>query len=359
MSLAREQSTCASPESATDKLRGAIRLASVAIGIHLFASGCGIVIDTERTQCEAPSDCAEALGGGAIDYTCDQNLCNTRVDCRNNTECTVAGKSICQAGQCVECVVSADCGTTTATCVDNVCQDPVWGCIDEPDTRPAPSISTVSIKIPAIDPILQTGVPGTTAKACLSPVVDSECKTPTSTMFEYSDMTGDTIIRGIGSGQLYRIRWAPPEASGMLPLDYVTNRTAREGDTVPAIVFTPAAIFSQLGEALGYKNADPSKASVQVRAFNCMGELAEGVTLVVTGGNQGPDMQVIYLSESMNPDQSLTATSKRGTAGILNGPTTLARYSIVAGKRTVMAAQATLTGYRATVMDIFPRVFTQ
>ena len=322
------------------------------------AGGCGLVIDTSRKQCELVADCAEQLGDDVSIYECTDGLCRTKIECTANEQCAAEGKNICLQGQCVDCVITPDCPSATATCVDNVCVDEAWGCSNEPDNRPAATQSSASVNIMVKDAVSMMPVSGTTtAKLCLAATVDPTCaQSFAGSTASYSAQTGVITATGLVPGAYYRVYAVPPTSSGLLPFEYFTNRTARDVEMPADAYFTPSFILD--GNALqAPKPIDRNKAIASFRIHDCLGRPAEGVSMTISGGSD--DMIVTYTNETRQPNYELTATTKLGIAGVLNGPVgTLTTLTVKSGTKSVISFSLVFRGATSTTVDLYPRLFS-
>lgn len=330
---------------------------ALALG-SVLAGGCGLVIDSSRNQCESPMDCAAQLGGELSIYECNEGLCRTKVECNSNDQCVMPGKNICLQGLCVGCLVTTDCASATATCVDNQCVDEAWGCVSETDNRPQATQSSATLNLRVIDPIATGPVQGTTTvKVCLSSTVDPPCnQTFPGSSGRYDTQTGIVTATGITQGSYYRVYMTPPSSSGLLPMEFFTNRISRDTETPDEAFFTPSFVV-QSNAFQSPQPLDPARALVTIRVHDCQGKLAEGVTMTATAGD--PDMVIAYSDETRLPNYTLTATSKGGVVGMLNGPVgKLSTLTVRSGTKPVINFSLVMRGNGSTTIDLFPRIFT-
>jgi hypothetical protein len=330
----------------------ALALGSVLVG------GCGLVIDSSRNQCESATDCAAQLGDDVNIYECVEGLCRTKVECDSNDQCVTPGKNICLQGLCVGCVVTPDCSSATAMCVDNVCIDDSWGCVNDADNRPLSTQSSASLTLRVADALTMMPVQGVTAvKLCLSSTVDPSCTQsfPASSA-SYNTQTGILTASGIIPGSYYRVIATPPTSSGLLPMEFFTNRTARDTENAAEAFFTPSFVLD--GNTLqSPQPIDRSKALVTVRIFDCLGKPAQGVTMTASAGP--PDMVLAYSDETRLPNYTLTSTTKAGIVGVMNGPTgTLTTFTVKSGTKSVITFTLVMRGNGTTTVDLFPRIFS-
>jgi hypothetical protein len=331
----------------------------------VIASGCSLALDSERHQCEEAADCAAIFSAPESAYRCVNNLCLTYRECTDNTGCAaVPGKPYCANEKCVACTEKAQCvnaNTSTAMdCVSNVCKDEVWGCLGEMDDRPAATQPTATINAMAKDPLADQTKPnpypaGLSAVLCKAPTVDPACLEPlTGTTSKYDMSTGvltlgnvvnDTAnlhLRFSGSGQSY------------LPVEYYTNRSARDTMTVDDVNFVPAGVFGTIMN--GNIKVDASKASINVRIHDCKGAMAPNVSL--TSSVTPPDLLHSYV-DGKAPRFDLEETTAAGVAGIFNatpGTNTTLTLSIKAftPARTITYQIAPI-GNAISVIDLYPR----
>lgn len=331
----------------------------------VLASGCSLTLDSERHQCDEPADCGEIFNAPAAAYTCVDNLCQTYRECTDNAGCmNTPGKNICSNNKCVACTEKAQCvnanTSTSMDCVSNECEDAVWGCLNEPDNRPPATQPSATFTIMAKDPLADTTKPnpypaGLTAVLCKAPTVDPACVMPLGGTTPSYDMTTGILtlanvphdttnvhLRFSGPGQTY------------LPVEYYTNRAARDAMTVEDVNFIPASVFATIMD--GEKKVDPSKASINIRIHDCKGDPAPGVTL--TSSVTPADLLHSYV-EGRAPRFDLQETKAAGIAGLFNAtPSTNTTLTLSINAFTpprTKTYQISPVGNAVTVIDFYPR----
>jgi hypothetical protein len=318
-----------------------------------------LALNTDRQQCDAPADCATILGGEATAYTCEQHLCQSVVECTSSPDCAnKMGRAICgEGGLCVECVSDPDCGSPTAHCVASVCEDPTWGCLNKPDSRPPATQPTATLHLIAFDPVSMKPVPSLTARPCNDPVVDPNCALAyagsTST---YDPGTGALTISGLQTGLPPRIKVEPAASLEMFPLQYYTNRTARDSETAPDLDVVPQAALAALASTTT-PPTDLKKGIVTIQIHDCQGTPAAGVKVSML--NPPADLVASYAGETGAPRFDLEETTVAGSAGLLNVPPSAPlTITVTISPTKTMTYQFVPLGATTSVVDLYPGVFT-
>ena len=334
----------------------AILLASVVLGL---AGGCSLALNTDRQQCDAPTDCALILGGEATAYTCEQHLCQAVVECRSNPDCVNKGsRAICgEGGLCVECVTDPDCGSPTAHCVASVCEDPTWGCLDKPDSRAPATLPAATLTAKALDALESKPLVGLTARACNDSIVDAPCTQPyAGTTTNYDTSTGELTVTGLKVGLPIRLKLEPDASLGMFPLQYYTNRSARDIETISDLKLVPKEVLSGFAMSLMPIPGDLTKANLSVEIHDCQGVPAAGVKLSML--NAPADLITAYISDIGAPRFDLTETTVKGTAGLLNVPPMAQTTLVVTISPTKsMTFQFVPLGATSSIVDLYPGIF--
>ena len=331
-----------------------------ASAVLVLAGGCSLVLNTDRQQCDAPADCAKILGGPENTYTCDQHLCQRVVECSTTPDCSnEEGRSICAPdGQCVQCILDTDCGTSSAQCVAGICEDAKWGCVTSADSRPPPTMPTATFRINVANIVTGAPLSGLVATPCVNSTADPDC---TKLAFEnyvssYDPGSGDVTITGVPTHLPIYIRLVPEASLDMATVYFSSNRTLREGD-----MYAPLKLGSRAAQA-GVANSlnpppDLKKGIINVQVHDCTGALAAGVTIGLV--NPPADLITGYRSETGIPNfAELRQTTAAGGAILLNVPP-LAITTIVA---TVSATKSFSTqivhnGAATSVVDLYPGKF--
>lgn len=336
---------------------GVLRTLLCLLGALMLASGCSLMLDTDRHQCQAAADCAKILGGDVTGYACTQNLCQTVVECSTNTDCMTKGKGICSANFCVECVSPTDCGDSpTAQCVANACKDDVWGCLAEADNRPAAAQPSATFAIKPTDPLMGKSPAMVSAAACNASTIDPKCLTPRAdTTSTFDAASGSLTLSGLMNGLPVHLRLtaAPGPTYSYLPVEYYTNRPSRDTQIVDGVNMVPASVFGSISSKVP---VDVNKASVNVRIHDCQGKLAPGVGLSIE--NPPPDLLGSYI-DGIVPNFDLKATTAAGTAGYFNLPTNISTIlTLTISPTRKLTFTFVPLGQALTLIDLYPRVFT-
>lgn len=337
MSLAIEQTS--GGKVARSKVH-ASRTGARLFGSALFAllGGCGLFIDTERQQCSVVDDCAKAFGGTVEDFACTEGLCTTVARCTPETVAQYCGDS------------------PTVQCVEGQCVDPVWGCWDEPDNRPAPTTATTTINLRFIE-VLSTRPQELVITACRSASIDPMCsvKLPGATT-TFDPVSGLLTIAGIMQGPVfsYRIMAEAAPSEMLRAIDYSANRPPREGDPVADISMIPENLANF---APGMAELILGRGTIVARVFDCTGAGAAGVTFGLS--EPLPELGIVYIGEeagSVSP--TATATSIQGIASLYNIPIDRAVTLVanISPTRQLTFALRTFAD-RHSFVDVHPRNF--
>ncbi len=358
-------------------------LQAVPLGVALLVGSCSLSVDVDAVQCRKDADCQAPYACGSAGL-CQRAPCEVDAECRamgdrfagaicvgggcerpecsRSNECDDAEVCDTEAGRCVranqasctraadcaryegnpvcirslnrcgasECETQADCGSSpTARCVNGACEDPTWGCLDEPDER-EPNMSAAAelqVKVLYLFPEageLETGVRNLKARVCAA--LDDSCSTAVTTDTVYDDNV--LIVRGLENGKAYRIRITADHPSlddvPLIDVEYTMYRTVL-GTTVeprPIYMFEDArrASFASLAGI----SVDPQLGTFLAYVLDCEGKEVEGVSISVDkitvgcGGDAQCGTSVFYMNASNVPDRGATKTNAAGRAGIVN-----------------------------------------
>lgn len=275
--------------SPTRLRRGALVVAA----ISLLASACSRLVDSDVVQCSSTQDCIQR-GGAFSDSECVDHFCQpvTSVECSISQDCTQRGDKF--AG---------------FVCVDNVCQAPgPWTCLDNV-VWPAATPGNVTATMNFTDIISTAPVAGIAFQVCHK--LDTTCASP--------------IVRDLISDSAGRAAFTVPSgfdgylqstSAGIMPFLYffypplISNR---EVPSVPILQETALVTFATMAGA----NVMPNRGHVLARAYNCLGQTAEGVHFTSPEGNG--ETAPFYMIKGI-PSTKHSATDSSGNGGLLNLP---------------------------------------
>jgi hypothetical protein len=324
----------------------------------MLSASCGQIIDVDRQQCKSVDDCAKTLGGAATAYTCEEGLCNDKVECTTNDTCAANSPAtpFCSAvGSCVACNLNTDCPSPTATCTANACVDETWSCLNQPDDRPAPTQSTATFRVKVVSIADRTkGIPGLTVKACLLAAVDPKCSSSLSgAVPSYDEATGIAMVTGLMPGAQFRLKLDAPAEAALVPLDYYTNRTMRDMTTAPDLTMIPVSLATNVGGT----TVDIAKGAITVHAHECSGASAPNVKFAVS--NPTPNQLQFYSTEQGFPRLDLTATTATGSGTLLNlTPDVSTTVSAAIGDKLKISYEVVPIGTRTAYVNLYPRDFS-
>lgn len=221
-----------------------------------------------------------------------------------------------------ECNVAGDCASKSPTvqCNAGVCEDKVWGCIKQPDPRPAATMPTGTLKIGFVDVALSPVTVPVSVKACPLASVDADCDpvlagvTPT-----YTPGMGFTVT-GLPPSQPFRLKLDPTNPSDFVGMDFYTQRPVRDvtQQEAPLYAFSPAVVD---GLSLAFSLPVRQDGGILIVIYhNCEGKFAEGVSTSLPAADTLADSRFLYFTSQNLPNIELTATSVAGVAVGINLP---------------------------------------
>lgn len=241
----------------------------------VLASGCTVLVDHERDQCEATPDCL-ALGEEFQNARCIAGYCRNNA-CTSVDDCN-AGEA-CIANLCVPgCRTPDDC-QVGQLCEDSQCSgepDPAWSCLgNEPPADEFPGESrTLTLPISSISQRESYQVDAT-----LCPGADLTCSQGTPMSSENSQFS---VTLTDTANWYLRITPMSPNGEEYLPLDYVFPNYLVDGATLPSVLLTETAAADALVEQQGDLETEAGRGQLFVSIIDCNGELAGGIELTTS-----------------------------------------------------------------------------
>ena len=351
-----------------------------AVGLAVFAlSACSLVLDPDEKQCKKTSECTAPYVCGAKGYCEEQSGCESDTDCRqpgicragrceaadcsvsdecegaelcdrDGMRCVAETEAVCmRASDCakyegaevcikseqrcgeIECGSKDECGTSpSAVCTKGSCEDPIWGCLGQPDARLTDGMSSegsLEVKVNYVIPStgeLETAVRNLTVRVCAAG--DVVCATSVSDDYSYDGTV--LTVRGLENGKVYAIRLFathPTIASQLLlETEYQMYRPimGKTVDPRPIVMFE-AAFRDSISQAAGVK-FEADFGLVLAYVLDCrdieVAGVSVGVDRLTAGCNGDPTCVTtpFYFTTSNFPDPTATQTGSAGRLGIVN-----------------------------------------
>lgn len=336
----------------------------------LLAAGvtaCSLTLDTDKKQCTKNEDCTNpytcSTGAGlcvqprcAVDSECNNGICerslcepkqcNQAVDCEDGERCDPSGR--CAAA---ECSGNDECGPlSTELCVGGSCVDELWGCRDQGDERPAPTMERATYvlkvyKFPGGDTI-----EGLDVKVCAS--VDAECLSPLAGPVVDIAADGTVTITNLPQNHFIHLLLT---GTGVYKTHYYSQRPVRDiGGEVVDLGIVASGLLSAVATPTGVPVDPVNNGTLLARVFNCKGEGGEGVTFTVS--EPGPTTEVFYSESDFQPNPDLQATSSGGVFAVANmKPGMAIRVTGTVEGQNVTAQTVTAYPDFVTVVNFYPR----
>ncbi len=270
-------------------IRGALMVAA----ILLLAPACSRLVDSDVVQCSVTQDCTQR-GGEFADSICVDHFCQPvkQVECSVSLDCTQRGDEF--AGW---------------VCVDNTCQAPgPWTCLDNV-VWPSSTPGNVTAIINFTDIITGQPVAGVAFQVCHK--LDTTCAAPI-----IRDLTSDSAGRASFTVQSGFDGYFQSTSAGIMPFLYFFYpplTSNREVPSVPILQETALATFATMAGG----TVMPNRGHVLARAYNCLGQTAEGVHFTSPEGND--ETAPFYMIKGI-PSTKHSATDSSGNGGLLNLP---------------------------------------
>lgn len=278
------------------------------VAVALLFSGCSLVLDTDKQQCEQPADCG--LFNEQPLYACVDNFCES-VPCVADTECQKRGAFICGASRACEpalCLRNEDCTKAGESCTAGRCVDPLFQCFSQP--QPLTSSEPAALRLKLLSYAEQKPVTDLEVRVCA--VADLACNRPLDVQWSYDDQ-GMLTISKLDNGARYSIRFTGKDESGtpLLNHEYFMQRPV-VGLTVEAdkLEMVPEALVSVLASAAG-TSWRPEQGLVLAQIFGCDLKPLANVSLT-----DNRTASLFYLTGAAST--SLTETDGSGVGGFVN-----------------------------------------
>jgi hypothetical protein len=344
-------------------MRQIFALALVALG----AGACSLTLDTEKKQCSKDEQCVAP-------YTCDKGAgicvrpkCTGDADCRDGIcektfceqkQCTMAGdcaddQACDPTGRCVaaECKNDDECGPLdTAKCVGGMCVDEIWGCRDENDERPEPTMPKASYVLKVYEFPGGAPVQDLDVKVCAS--VDASCANPLTGPTVAIDGEGVVTIENLPQNTFMHLLLSGPN---VYTTHFYSQRPVRDvGGEVIDLGLVQDGLLDLASAPSGVPVDTENNGTLLARVFNCKGEGGEGVTFTVS--EVGVGTEVFYSESDYQPNPNLQATSASGVFAVANmKPGFSIRVSGAMDGEDITAQTVTAYPQVVTVVNFYPR----
>jgi hypothetical protein len=344
-------------------MRQIFALALIALG----AAGCSLTLDTDKKQCSKDEQCADP-------YTCDTKAgvcvrpkCSGDSDCRSGIcekqlcerkQCTMAGDcaddQACDAtGRCIEaeCKNNDECGPLdTAEFLAGMCVDEIWGCRDEADERPAPTMPKAKYILRVYEFPGDTPVADLRVDVCAS--VDAACANPLKGPTVAIDAEGVVTITNLPQNTFIHLKLQGPD---VYTTHFYSQRPVRDvGGEVVDLGLVQQGLLDLASAPSGVPVDTVNNGTLLARVFNCKGEGGEDVTFSVSEVQAGTE--VFYSESDYQPNEDLQATSASGVFAVANmKPGSSIRVTGTVGGQDVTAQTVTAYPEVVTVVNFYPR----
>ena len=287
-------------------------------GAEIASSGCSLLIEADRPQCETNLTCQQR---GFARSECVDGYCKriAHPDCERRDDCE--SEEACLEGRCqplgTECKTSDDC-EIGKRCEGGYCMGeaaPEWACLQGTPSADE-SDSPVRVSVPTLW-ALDFNVILTDVRANLCATADKDCSSPLQEDIATND-------EGVFEVEL------PAQFAGYLEIDqepygptlYFFPAERTDGIVLPQVLILPAAVGRGiLGDLIDI--ADPTRGHAMVTALDCLGERPPGLVASASAA----DAKTVPYFVTDTPVRDLTETVEgRGIAGFANlpvGPTVI------------------------------------
>jgi hypothetical protein len=317
----------------------------------LLLGGCSLTLKADQKACKKNDDCGVPL-------ECRQGLCLAKTDCKADAECQSLGSkyasSICVDSTCSlpQCEGADECqggDTPNYTCVQGRCQDPVWGCLGQPDNRVIMG-ETATFKVRVVSLISEAALPDLKIEACAA--VDTLCQAPLrEPVITYKDAL--VTVAGLPQDTPIHLKF---EAADHITTDFYSQRLVRNETVEEIIELVPTVLFGALGASLGVDVDVENKASINVLTLDCNEEPQPGIQLLIS--DTLDTTEIYYVNAGNTPDTKLDRTTVAGAAGAVNlAPGKQITVKVVLGERVISSFPVTPYANRMTYVDLYPRSY--
>jgi len=320
----------------------------------LLLTGCSLVLksETNKKACKKNDDCGAPL-------ECHAGLC-LPADCTKDDECKALGKNsenlICEDQVCgpPECKKPSECAagdTPTVTCYQGRCQDPIWGCLGQPDDREIMG-ATSTFKVKIVGLITKEALPDLKVQVCAA--VDTLCQSP----LKEPDVTyvgGIVTVKGLPQNAPIHLVLT---ADTYITTDFYSQRLVRNETVEEIIELVPEVLFGALGSSLGVDVDVEHTASINALMVDCGDPPLPQAGLRLTLSDMPPKSAIYYVSAGNTPDTMLDRTTVAGAAGAVNlTPGKQITIKFLLNDRVMSSFPVTPYANHMTYVNLYPRQY--
>jgi hypothetical protein len=287
--------------------------AAIVVGGVVVSSGCSLLFDLGRTQCETAADCAGFPGS-----SCEDNVC-------------VAAPTSSAGG-----------AGTWGSGGEGGVVDPRWGCLGTFETPKPPAgekiLQTLRFEWAVGDP----GVAPPISKLTLCTSLDFGCTQPID--IPVPDRTGTTTFEVFPKTQGFIEVLCEPLDACKPTLSHLQEPVVLPMKENLTRMVTPGQYLTLV--AIAEQTDDPERAPAVLTVEDCNDDRAAGV--VVETEDADPDTVSFYFNGTL-PDLEATETDEQGAAGFLNLPIKI--INVIARKKDTgeFIGKATFTPQPGTI----------
>ncbi len=328
---------------------------ALAAALAAAATGCSLAFPGDQTQCATTSDCT-ARGGAFAGSVCEANVCvmatardasldgrtAARPDARSDAKRGATDAQHDSRRDSARDAIS-DAARDAGTSGD-------WSCLGHV-TLPDAGGGTVRLKVPYVDLLSGSPIPGLRVQACLR--LDPTCERPLTDAGFTNDAGLATLSVPAGYNGFVLSTW---DAS--LPsLVYIDPPVARSTTEPPEYLISKDTI-SILASAVGDVDGsavvvEPQDGILFLGAYDCRGAPAAGVHFSLAP--HAPSALPIYIVGSL-PSLTATATDPSGNGAYVNVP--VGSVTITATLAATGQTIASVTGFseasRISLFSLLP-----
>jgi hypothetical protein len=318
----------------------------------LLLGGCSFTLKADKKACKKNDDCGVPL-------ECRAGLCLAKSDCSEDADCRALGSkyanTICVESTCgmPECIDPEECegDTPSFTCLEGRCQDPVWGCIGEPDDREI-TTPTATFKVQVVGLISKAALPDLKIEACAS--VDTLCQSPLrEPVITYENQI--VTVTGLPQNSSIHLKF---EASEHITTDFYSQRLVRNETVEEIIELVPTVLFGALGASLGVDVDIENNASINVLTVDCSEPPVPQAGIRLTLSDTLETTEIYYVTDGNLPDTKLDSTTVAGAAGAVNLQAgKQITIKALLGDRVISSFPVTPYANRMTYVNLYPRLY--